>query len=302
MGASSEAGFLETAAGVRELADRVVVSVRGDDARTWLNGQITNDVRATKPGEAVYALAISVKGRVLADLHVLDRGERGLAMTLPRPSVAAVLEHLERYVIMEDVALAREDGLALVTVQGPRAAEVVSGSLESYPCDRLGRGGRDVIVPEAERERVIGALGEAARALGGGPVSDEGWELARLRAGRPAIAVDFGEHTYPQEAGLEHAAVSFQKGCYLGQEVVCMLENRGQLTRRLARLESDDPLAKGEPLLDPEGKAVGEITSAVRDGERTLALGFVKRAHAVAGAEVTTSAGRAVRVLAPIAL
>ncbi|MDQ3032522.1 MAG: folate-binding protein YgfZ, partial [Myxococcota bacterium] len=124
-------------------------------------------------------------------------------------------------------------------------------------------------------------------------VSDEGWELARLRAGRPALFADFGEATYPQEAGLERAAVSFQKGCYLGQEVVCMLENRGQLNRRLVSIESDGELARGTTITDAEGKKLGEVTSAMRDPEssRVLALGFVKRTHATEGHELASDAG-----------
>ena len=295
-----EAGWLESSAGIRALHDRVLVSVQGDDARTWLNGQITNDVRSTQPGDAVYALAIHVKGRVLADLFVLDRGERGLAMTLPRQNLPALLEHFDRYIIMEDVVLGPDEGVALLTIQGPRAAEVEAGlELESYACDRLGRGGRDVVVPSAARDVTLATLADRARAIGGGPVSDEGWELARLRAGQPALFADFGENTYPQEAGLEHGAVSFQKGCYLGQEVVCMLENRGQLSRRLVALESEAELERGLEIKDGSGAKLGEITSAVRDParERTLALGFVKRAHASEGTELATERG-ALRVTA----
>lgn len=302
MTAASEAAACAEAAAIRALEDRAIVAVRGEDARTWLNGQVTNDVRATRAGDAVYALAIQAKGRVLADLHVLDRGERGLAMVLPCANLAAVIEHFEKYVIMEDVALEIEDSLALLTVQGPRASEIVGSELESYPVDRLGRGGRDVLVPRGERERVLAAFLEAARAIGGGAISAEGWELARLRAGRPEIFTDFGEHTYPQEAGLERAAVSFQKGCYLGQEVVCMLENRGQLNRRLARVESREPLAKGDPIVDPSGAKLGEITSAVRDGGRTLALGFVKRAQAIPGATLATQTGAPLTVIAAVEL
>lgn len=294
--ASEEAGWLERGAGVRALDERVLVSVRGDDARTWLNGQITNDVRTTSPGDAVYALVIHVKGRVLADLFVLDRGDEGLAMTLPRANLPALLEHFDKYVIMEDVALDVDERTALITVQGPRAREVIEGAgeLRAFACDRLGRGGYDVLVPSDAKRTTLTALSERARAVGGGgPVSDEGWELARLRAGRPALFADFGETTYPQEAGLERAAVSFQKGCYLGQEVVCMLENRGQLNRRLVTIESDAELARGAVISDADGKKLGEVTSATRDPEssRTLALGFVKRTHATEGHELASDAG-----------
>lgn len=290
-----QAAWLERAAGVRALDDRVVVAVRGEDARSWLNGQITNDVRATAPGQAVYALAIHVKGRVLADLFVLDRGERGLAMTLPRANLAVLLEHFEKYVIMEDVVLAPDEGAALITVQGPRAAEVIAGRGDAFACDRLGRGGFDVIVASDARASELDALAARAREVGGGgPIDDAAWELARVRAGRPALFADFGDATYPQEAGLERVAVSFQKGCYLGQEVVCMLENRGQLNRRLCTLESEAELAPGVAIHDAEGKKLGEVTSAARDperGGRTIALGFVRRAQASAGAELATERG-----------
>jgi folate-binding protein YgfZ len=298
-GSAAEARWLSETVGVRALDERLVLRVSGDDARTWLNGQITNDVRQTAPGEAVYALAIHVKGRVIADLHAIDRGAAGLAIVVPRANLAALLEHFDKYVIMEDVTLAPEDETAIVTVQGPRAAEVALGiEWPAFPVDRLGGGGRDVLVPAAEKGRALDLLAERARALGGGPVSREGWELARMRAARPTLFEDFGETTYPQEVGLKSLAVSFQKGCYLGQEVVCMLENRGQLTRRLVQLESAAALEKGDELRDASGARIGEVTSALVDPERgaTLALGFVKRAHASEGTEVTSAKGTA-RVL-----
>jgi hypothetical protein len=289
--ASEEARWLIESAGVRVLDERVLVRVRGEDARTWLNGQVTNDISRSAPGDAIYALALQVKGRVVADLHVLDRGEQGLAMILPRAGLETSLAHFEKHIIMEDVALELEDGTAIVTVQGPRAADVVSGlAYPAFPCDRLGTGGRDVLVPIGERECAFADLVGRARAFGGGPVSGEGWELARLRLGRPAIDADFGASTVPQEAGLRQLALSFSKGCYIGQEVVCMLEHRGQLTRRLVRLDSPGPLSPGEPIFHENEGRVGEITSAVRDPDtgRTLALGFVKRRLIESGAELRT--------------
>jgi folate-binding protein YgfZ len=290
---TEQARWLAETAGVRALDDRVLVRVAGDDARTWLNGQITNDIRTTRPGDAVYALAVHVKGRVIADLHALDRGENGLAIVVPRRNLPALLEHLERYVIMEDVLLEPDESTAILTVQGPRASDVAGDG--SFPVDRLGTGGRDVLVPIADAPRALAALAEKARSAGGGEVSIDAWELARLRLAKPALFADFGEGTYPQEAGLKSIAVSFQKGCYLGQEVVCMLENRGQLTRRLVQLESEGAIAPGDALEDDAGKKIGEVTSAVRDPERgkTIALGFVKRALAVAGTTVRSAHGTA---------
>jgi folate-binding Fe-S cluster repair protein YgfZ len=103
--------------------DLAVLSVRGDDARAWLNGQVTNDVRSTKPGDAVRALVLNVKGRILADAVVLDRGERGLAAVIPRSEHVTLREHLEKYVIMEDVELALEQELDVAELHGEGAVE-----------------------------------------------------------------------------------------------------------------------------------------------------------------------------------
>jgi len=284
---AAEADWLTRTAGVRVLDDAALVSVSGDDARSWLNGQVTCDVRATKAGDAVYGLVLTLKGRILADAWILDR-DGTFMLVAPRDVREALLERLEKYVIMEDVTLMRVDDRTVLTVQGPAAAQVVGDTLESYPCDRLGTGGRDVLVATAEADATCAALATRARAAGGGVVSDRGWELARLALARPRFARDFGEKSYPQEAGLETSAVSFSKGCYLGQEVVCMLENRGQLVRRLVSLDVEGaPPAPGTPLCAPAGgEPIGEITSSAARADsatRSLALGYVKRALALQG-------------------
>lgn len=238
--------------------DLVVLSVRGDDARTWLNGQITNDVRSTSPGQAVHALVLNVKGRILADAIVLDRGEGGLAMVVPKSEHAALREHFDKYIIMEDVELVLEEALVVYEQHGGEGG---------FPVPWLGEGvflRVEAQPPPPEVERI----------------SDAEAELARLRVGRPAFGADFGPTTYPQEAGLENA-VSFQKGCYLGQEVVCMLENRGQISRKLVRLESDALVPVGAKITDASGVEVGAVTSAAAKPEGgAMLLAFVKRAAA----------------------
>jgi folate-binding protein YgfZ len=284
-----DARRLEASAGVRAMDD-AVLRVSGDGARTWLNGQITNDVRRTEPGDAVYALSVDVRGRIVSDLRVFDRGDT-LLVVVPADRRDRLLAHLGGYLVMEDVDLAVAEGLRVISVQGPRAAEVTEGH-ERFLCDRLGGGGFDVLVDAPSAERVRTELIERASALGGGEVGPEGWELERVRAGVPALDRDFGADTYPQEAGLKHTAVSFEKGCYLGQEVVCMLENRGQLRRRLVRLEGEADAAPGDELRR-DGVAVGKVTSAVRDPEdgRLRALGYVKRSVAEPGHTVDGTAG-----------
>ena len=129
---AAEADWLTRAAGVRLLDGEALVSVTGDDARTWLNGQVTSDLRTTKSGDAVYGLVLTVKGRILADAWALDRGASFL-LVVPRDARDSLVDRLEKYIIMEDVALARVDDLAVITVQGPAAPSVVRGIPECYP-------------------------------------------------------------------------------------------------------------------------------------------------------------------------
>jgi folate-binding protein YgfZ len=289
-----QADTVLTTAGVRPRDDLRVLRLSGDDQRTWLNGQVTADIRNTKQGEAVYALAVNVKGRVLTDLWVLDRGD-ALLVVMPAKTLPAVRESLERQIIMEDVELVSEDDLRVISVQGPRAAQACEGSQATYPCDELGVGGRFVLAAASEHDGVLRALTSAAEREGGGAVDEAGFALARLRVGRPALGLDFGERAYPQEAGLKGLAVSFNKGCYLGQEVVCTLEHRGKLSRRLVRLQSiEGTAAVGDELADPAGQTIGQVTSCAEDGAsgRMLALGYAKTAHAVEGHELRAPHGR----------
>jgi folate-binding protein YgfZ len=163
----------------------------------------------------------------------------------------------------------------------------------------LGSSGRDIVAPAASQAKLRSELQPRLVAARGLWVSEEGWELARLRAGIPRYGFDFDEHNYPQEAGLKERAVSFQKGCYLGQEVVCMIEFRGQMTRRLVQLDVDtrDPLAKGSAVA-ADGHDVGEVTSAQLDPEtgRTLALAYVKRKLATPGASPLQVSGAAAQL------
>ncbi len=272
-----------TDATVHARDDLAVLAVRGDDARTWLNGQITNDIRSIAAGEAVRALVLNAKGRILADVVAVDRGPRGLAAIVPRSELQVLRAHLEKYVIMEDVELVLES-LTLCELHGATTIEV-----ERYAAPWLGE----------DASLVLGEEGSCAElaAAGARLVDEASLELDRIRAGRPRFGHDFGVTSYPQEAGLD-SAVSFQKGCYLGQEVVCMLENRGQLSRALVRLSIDGSVDAGAKVHDAAGAELGSITSVATDDatKQTLALGYLKRAAIVEGAEVEIG-GRRARVL-----
>jgi folate-binding protein YgfZ len=296
--AAQQLDFVRDSAAVYLTTDRVV-HVRGDDARSWLNGQITSDVRELAGDRAAYSLLATAKGRVVSDLWALAADD-GMAIVLPASNFAATLAVLDKHVIMEDVELDADEGLRVIAVVGPRAREVASRvrAARSYDAGRLGSTSVDLWVAADAVDATLAQLGHEVSQLGGGLLDDAGWAHAHVALGVPRLGSDFGEQSYPQEAGLRDRALSFQKGCYRGQEVIYMLENRGQLARRLVQLElpAGASAAPGTQL-EAEGKRVGEITSVAvtpsPDGA-TLVLGYVKRPLSEVGQELTAGGARCV--------
>ena len=286
MGVDEQIGWLENSVGVRRLDDRAVVAVSGDDAREWLQGQITNQLEGVQSGGSVYGFVLTLKGRILADVWVLARDD-DFFLDVPTTQVEPLLERLDRYIIMEDVDLIARKDARLVTAQGPLSERLDGG----WPVDRLGLGGRLWVVEQDEEHDAIERIASTAEALGGGEVGAEAWSRAHVLRGRPRFGVDFGQDTYPQESGLTPVAVSFNKGCYIGQETVVMLENRGKAPKVLWRwrVERAAPPEPGSPILK-EGTAVGEVTSAVAVDGDAVAFGYLKRGHE-AGSDGTWAIG-----------
>jgi len=297
MAHAREVDWIQRSVGVLSLSDRAIIAVSGDDAREWLQGQLTNQLEGVEPGGSSYAFVLTLKGRILADVYALFR-EDDLWLDVPAAQVDALLERFDRYIIMEDVDLEHRADLRVITAQGPSANEVAEAG---WPADRLGVGGREWVVPSADLESELERLTLCSRELGGGWVSEQAWNHSHVLRGRPRFGVDFGEWTYPQETGLNPLAVSFKKGCYIGQETVVMLENRGKAPKVLWRwaLQSAEP---------PEAKApiwlgdtvVGEITSAVPEHEGAVALGFLKRGQESEGPEGFSVDGAPARAIGPV--
>jgi len=279
---------LEERAAYRECPELAVVYVRGDDRSSWLNGQITNDVREIPQGQSVHALAVNVRGKILAELFVADLGD-ALVLLVHKSAETTLLESFERYIIMEDVTLERAPETCALYVHGAHAiSDAVPATLVSFAYAPLGLPGRVFLGDRANLDKLTRELEGAL------PRIDEGaYEIVRMRRAIPRFGRDFDGHNYPQEVGLKRL-VSFRKGCYLGQEVVCTLENRGKLSRHLCALEAPGPLEAGEssdrPQLftspEAQGDPAGAITSAVWDPEqqKSHVLAYVRRVHAVPGA------------------
>lgn len=285
----------------RASGELATIAVSGKDAVSWLNGLLTCDLVKRDEGEARYGLLVGRNGRVLADATVVVGPGRVLA-AVPAAVVDALRAHLEHYLVMEDAEMApRVDAFEPWMLHGPRSKDVLAAAQEvgadGGVVDRTGLGGALVLAP-VERAVEVRAAIEAAVTRAGGVLGDDaGWEALRLERGVPRFGVDFDDTTYPQEASLEKVAVSFEKGCYLGQEVVCMLQMRGHVKRRLVPVVMDGiaSLSRGAPVTDESGVAVGEITSVVSSPTlgRLVGLAMVKRAQAQPGKHVVVGGAKA---------
>lgn len=263
------------------ITDRLGIILRGKDRISWLNGLVTCDLLKKGPSDAAYGLVVEKKGRIQADFYAVP-GPDSLALLVPAALRDTLLDTLDHYLIMEDVELAPED-LALFLVQSAESTTLTAPFAGSL--DVLGQQGIAYAMPAPDAD----AFG-AQLTL----VDEAAWDAQRIEHGLPRFGVEFDATFYPQEASLEKLAVSFDKGCYLGQEVVYMLENRGHVKRKLVPLdvEGDAPLAKGDAVTTPDGAAVGDVRSSVLgpSSGKPVAIAMVKFAQAKPGTELRVGA------------
>lgn len=290
------------------------LAVTGKDRITWLNGLLTCDLLKSAKGsagegEARYGLVVVRSGRMLVDVVVVLANDTAL-LVVPAALRGALRQHLDHYLVMEDAEIGPDAAFDVWSLHGPRSGDVLRAAVEAGAVgaglDRTELGGAVVVFP-SERAEPIGAAIARAVAAAGGVVGDAGgWEALRLERGLPRFGVDFDDKMYPQEAALEKAAVSFDKGCYLGQEVVCMLEMRGHVKRKLASVVVDDEgqgapgglPERGAPVTDEAGATVGEVTSFAASPTlgKPVGLAILKRAHAEPGSRVLVG-GRSAKVV-----
>ncbi len=256
--------------GLLDRAGRGKLLVSGPDGAEYLQGQLTNDVEALEPGDGQYAALLDRKGHMQADMRVLRPAAEEILLDTEPEALAAARRHLEMYSIGRDVKVTDvSEERALLSLIGPRSAEVAgTPSLPEHACEAttvagtecLAAGthfGIDLIVVVAEAERLRGALLEDTV-----EVAPEAVEILRVEAGIPRFGAEMGTETMPAEAGIVEAAVSFTKGCYIGQETVARLHYKGRPNRHLRGLRLSDPVAPGASLQLGE-KEVGRLGSAV---------------------------------------
>jgi folate-binding protein YgfZ len=242
--------------GLVERPDRGLLVVSGPEAAEYLQGQLTNDTEGLEPGGWTYAALLDRKGHMQADMRVLRPGEGpDLWLDLEPEGLAAASRHLGMYKIGREVEVADAgDDHTLLSLIGPRATEFAR-AVDAIAL-RTGEG-VDLIVPVAERDGVREALLEA----GAVEVSPAAAEIVRIEAGRPRFGAEMGSETMPAEAGIVEQAVSFTKGCYIGQETVARLHYKGKPNRHLRGLRFGGPARAGESIALGE-KQVGTVGSA----------------------------------------
>jgi tRNA-modifying protein YgfZ len=248
------------------------LALTGPEAKAFLDGQVTNEIEALEPGQGCYAALLTHKGKMLADLRVIDTGVE-LLLLCERSALQALFDAIRRYKIGFDCELhKRTVERGLLSVIGPGALRTEGLTSDSQEHDNV-RGeiggaqvllirtdvGVDVVCDSADTERVKSALIQA----GATEVDEATAEVLRVERGRPRYGVDLDDSVIPQEAGLNERAVSFTKGCYVGQETVARLFYKGKPNRHLRGLRLGEEVQPGTELRLGE-REVGRLTSVAR--------------------------------------
>lgn len=284
----------------------------GADRQRFLNGLVTCDVKALTTGRGAYGFFTDPKGRVLADLVVVALAE-ALWLELPPGSSAAIAAHLRKYIIADRVEVLELEDRVPLTLAGPQAAaalgepplddawqqcslEIAGASVICVREGRLGVPGFTLWVQAADAAPVRRELLGRESVL---PAGFDALEMVRVEGGVSRYGQDFGAEHFPQETGAEAAAVSYTKGCYLGQEVVARIHYRGGVQRALRGLRfAGDPPPLGTQVLG-EGRESGAITSIARSPRcGAIGLGVLHQRVGEVGSEVRLENGEPATLVA----
>ena len=301
-------------AAIGSISPRAQIAVAGADRAIYLQGLLTNDIQSLAPGTGCYAAWLTPQGRMLTDMHVLQSSGM-ILMDVPADLAAATLARLDQFLFTEDVRLeSMAEAMTSVWLHGPQAAAVVAHAVSGFSrtsssqtlndwanyehdiatfdgnpvsvarIDQLGVPGYCVFLARAPERPFV----EAAVAAGARVVSPDAIHAARIEAGYPVFGVDMTDDTIPLEAGIEQRAISFTKGCFVGQEVVIRVLHRGggRVARKLVGLKLGAAATAGARVFSGE-REIGFVTSAtISAAFGPIALGYVHRDFTAAGAEV----------------
>jgi folate-binding protein YgfZ len=311
----AEHAALHETAGVIDLSFRSRICLIGADRVRFLHGQATNDVKKLCAGKGCYAAITTAKGKMESDLNIFALTDE-LLLDFEPGLTEKISQRLERFIVADDVQIVdAAPHYGLLSVQGSKAAEVVR-ALNLFPeipvaqfnsvkisdatlgevyltnNPRLGTSGFDLFVPNNSLGAVADKLIAAAKAVGGRAVGWQAFETARIEVGIPRFGADMDETNIPLECGIESRAIVYNKGCYIGQEVINRIHSVGHVTRELRGLHLADDLEnlpQKHDKLFHAGKEVGYLTSAVKSPSlnANIALGYVRREANQIGNELT---------------
>jgi len=314
----AEWGAMRGRCGVYDFGFRAKISLTGADRVRWLNGMVTNNIRDLAVGSGVYSFLLNPQGRILGDLYAYNRGE-SIVVDTDCSQVEKILATFDHYIIMDDVEVRNlSEQMTTLGVSGLRARQVLCDCGIQIPetpplqifeatctCDCectkcTAVRGEDFQVESYElwlEPKDVRKAWDALVAHGATPVGYEALELLRISSGVPLYGVDIRERELPQETE-QARALNFNKGCYIGQEIVERIRSRGAVHRKFSGFmaEGAGEIAPGMKIVAGE-KEVGEITSAatlqVPGGDRTIALGYLRRELSVPGHEVMIGSTKA---------
>lgn len=294
---------LQSGCGIFDLGWRAQITAGGKDRVRWLHNMVTNNVRDLKLNRGNYDFVLSAQGRILGDLYIFNRGDF-LLLETDRAQVETLLTTLKRFIIMDKVELAADSTRSGVGMCGPKAQELLSGAgadvagMEPLEVRDLNVFGiTAVIIRGPEQKPFWYELwtdgGQAASLLeklancGAQVVGSEALEAWRVLHGIPQYGQDIRERDLPQETE-QSQALNFNKGCYIGQEIVERIRSRGQVHRKFTGFEFDGPVSPGKH--EAEGRVLAEVTTAIgvptSAGQKYIGLGYVRREAVPSGTAV----------------
>ena len=320
-----ELAALRGGCGVYDLGFRARISLTGGDRMRWLNGMVTNNIRDLALGRGVYAFLLNPQGRILGDMFVYNAGE-ALVVETARSQVEKIIATFDHYIIMDDVEVTDiGDKQTTLGLAGPKSRAVLNAAGIEVPelqplqmitphcnCDCGCVECTVVRGEDAQHESYeiwpapqdAYKTWQALLAAGATPVGSEVLEMQRIASGVPLYGVDIRERDLPQETE-QMRALNFNKGCYVGQEIVERIRSRGNVHRKFTGLlvEGAAAIVAGAKIISNE-KEVGEVTSVATlptpSGERTVALGYIRREVGVPGRAVTIGTAKATVIQLPL--
>ena len=292
----AEFAALREGCGVYDLGYRAKISLTGGDRVRWLNGMVTNNVRDLAPDQGVYAFLLNAQGHILGDLYAYNRGE-SIVIDTDRAQLEKILATFDHFIIMDDVEVKDlSSDLTPLGICGPKTHEILTKAgftlpeMQALQIKSVSWNGLDCTLLRSDDEQSssyeiwlapanVQQLWQALVAVGATPVGTQALELQRILAGVPRYGVDIRERDLPQETEQDRA-LNFNKGCYVGQEIVERIRSRGAVHRKFTGFLADAPVQPGNKIALGE-KPVGEITSAARvrlaNADRIVALGYIRR-------------------------